>query len=258
MRVALVVAAVGVSLGETAGAFVVDHVRIAPGASIEPSAGSLNVDHQWLGPERLLVRGDPIPWQLDRDLVEANTFLALDERGGASDYSVTAFPKVGTPFPIPRWTDPTGLDFGSGVPGVDSGILADGSGILGGATGASWGPDPTVPPREARSLESLVNGRTIDSMFIGTLSLTDPGATLIGDDLVALIDPDDDGPMGLWDVPLGLDGGAGPFGLRLELERDRLYAGHVEMFIVVPAGGPLAAALVVAAGAGRRRRRDRG
>jgi hypothetical protein len=251
MRHARLMALVPTLVSSASHGFVVESVAIQAGATLEPTRGAFVNTGAGVWIEHgssVLVAGGPGVWSDSRSELDATSFLALDERGGADDYSLVYSVK-GPPFQIitPR-VNAEGT-FGAvtlaGTPGVDAGILDDGSAILGGAAGVAYGPGDWWGG-ELASAVSTVNGRPIDSMFIGNLVLTDPAAEITGADLVVRIDGRD--------VALPLDGSAGTDGYRLEQERDRVVAGGRELFVVVPGPGVLAAGALGLAGATRRRR----
>jgi hypothetical protein len=244
MRTCIAAAAV-VALSGAAHGFVVNTVSVRPNTMISPSVGSFFLDATWLNGDNMLVTGSADDWFANQPTIESNTFLALDRQGGASGYSLLAATKGGDNVLIPEWNAATGNSIGVTTPGVDYGILFDGSGIMGGSGGIAWDAGPGGG-FAAPSADSLVNGRTIDSIFIGMISLSDPSADLVGDDLYAKIDGAD--------ILLPLDGSPGTGGYALEFERNRLYSGQVEMFIVVPTPGALGLLGVAGLAATRRRR----
>ena len=178
------------------------------------------------------------------------TWLAMDPLGGASGYSGVSNPgpplidEFSTP-PAPLVTGHNGEWLG----GDNDGLQDDGSAIVGGAAGAAWGPGPSMN-FSMDSEVSLVNGASVDSVFIGHFAPTDPSATLVGGDILSVID-------GV-NTYTPLDGSPGTGGYSLAYERGvtSLGAVYIDMFIVVPTPGVAGLLGIAGLAAVRRRRRE--
>jgi hypothetical protein len=246
MRTAFAASAVLALAGSSYG-FIVNSLAIQPNASIAPSSGSFLNSYAgfYLGAGKGIVTGDGNFWSSQRSYIEGTSWLAIDRAGGADGFSGSAsYGKAGVVFNVPEFNLGNGVELFAGVGGTDVGLLDDGSAFLGGASGYAWSA-PASAGFQAPSSVSAVNGEDVDSVFIANLVLSEPGATLVGEDLFAKIDGQD--------VFLPLDGSPGTFGYQLAFENNRQLQGQVEVFIVIPTPG--AAGLLGVAGLAAIRRR---
>jgi len=194
------------------------------------------------------VTGSATLWSNYRAAIERTSWFALDERGGASGYAFVASEGKGANEVMataPRWNAQTGESITSPPAGIDGGILDDGSAIRGGEFGMAFSPSISAE-FEIAGEQSQVNGRTINSIFVGNIALTDPSADLVGGPFVISLDHEAFLPHIAGDVLLPLDGTPidvsrskdGSVLLALEVERDRLFPGQLELFVIeVPAPG---------------------
>ena len=245
-------------LAGSAHGFIANFAGIQPNEAITPSAGVFVNYYQgvWLG-NGSLVTGDPAEWNFWTPQIEATSWLAMDRYGAGAPGSPGAplysdyVSYTGIPLNVPETRADTGNYTGTGVHGVDHGILMDipghhGTAILGGADGITWGSDTP-------SAVSPLNGGNPNAVFIGNFVLQELTATLTGADLVAQID-------GV-DMFLALDGTPNSDGYSIVYE-DAIVTlppamggtGRQLRAYIVP--GPGVAALLIGAGAvGLRRRR---
>ncbi len=255
-----VAASAVVALAGSSYGFVVNTLSVVPGGTIQPSSGSFvnTYDGYYLGAGQGIVTGDGNQWNDYRASIEGTSFLAIDRFGGADGFSGSANIKGGTVV-VPEHNLASGTELFAGTGGVNVGFISDGLGsgtassFAGGTAGYAWSAS-AANSFQAPSAVSTVNGAQVDSIFIGQFVLTDPAANLTGDDLFSKLDPDGAGPNPSIDVFLPLDGSPGTAGFQLVYERDRLFAGQVEAFIVIPTPGA-AGVLGLAGLAAIRRRR---
>jgi hypothetical protein len=242
------------ALAGSAYGFIVHSITIQAGESISPSSGSFMNSYSgfYLGAGKGMVSGEGSFWNDSRAYIETTTWLALDRAGGADGFSGSAsYGKGGIVFDVPEFNASHGLETYAGTPGVDVGLLDDGSAILGGSAGYSWSA-PASDEFMAPSSVSTVNGVEDDSIFIANLALTDPNAWLTGADL--LVDITLGGTRTVAAFPL--DGWYSDCGALLYAERDRLFSGQLELFIGgIPAPGGALPIVSLAAAAWTRRRR---
>ncbi len=181
------------ALAGSAHGFVCNFVGIQAGESIRPSAGVLVNYYQgvWLD-NGSLVTGLVSEWDTYPAEIEATSWLAMDRYGagapgfpGAPLYSDSAT-SGGTTVNVPETRADTGTYTGTGVHGVDHGILEDIPGhhateVRGGSTGITWGNDTP-------SAVSPLNGGNPDAVFIANLVFQELTALPVGADLAAQID----------------------------------------------------------------------
>lgn len=211
--------------------------------SITPSAGSFrtqlpqpNAENAFLTSGNITVLNDRITWRDNLDQLMASTWLDLDPLGPAgvdgnatygTGWSRTLTDPAGNnPVNVPAANASIG-DFGLAVNGAN-GDTVNGDGLSPGffadPSGFGWSA-PIEDDFEVNSAFSQVNARGIESIHAGHFVLTDPNASLVGGDLLVVLDAN----AGYFYLPL--DGGfgneihpitkeiLGPTLFRLEYER---------------------------------------
>lgn len=243
----VVAASAVLTLAGTAHAFIVSQFAIGPGGSITPSSGLFvaPIEEVVLG-NGSVVTDTSATWRHYSSYIFSGTWLGADPAGGGPDIdgftnSFTRFvvgPGPGGDPTVPQWSG-SAANFLAGWSqqhGIDYGIRADGTAILGGSAGISWGAGPQ-DSFNAYSMVSPVNGVSVDSIFFGYFVLADPNATLLGDDLIMTIN---DGDWTGHNVFLALDGTPSPEGYAIRYEAhvspwgDRVLKGFV---VLVPGPG---------------------
>jgi hypothetical protein len=201
----------------------------------------------WLG-NGSLVTGARSSWGNYGPAILSTTWLGVDRRGGGADidgftnsFSLLLAGPGADPF-VPEFTAAGGNWLG----GASDGLQADGSAILGGLSGVSWGAG-SGDSFQAPSEVSLVNGVSVDSIFFGYFVMSDPAAVLTGTDLLVTID-------GVNNF-LPLDGSKGTGGYAIAYEEHVTPQGDkvLKGFVVIPTPG--AAGLLGFAGLAAIRRR---
>jgi hypothetical protein len=164
--------------------FVVNQFAVQPGAAITPSTGSFvnYASGYYLGPGSVVI-DSRTSWKAYGAYILNTTFLAVDPAGGGPDVDgyTNSFSRVlagpgGDPT-VPQFSGSTANWLGT------PGLLADGSKIDGGVAGVSWGAG-SGDSFNAPSGFSPVNGVSVEHLFFGYFVLTDPNATLTGEDLL--------------------------------------------------------------------------
>ena len=224
-----ILALTGTSFG-----FIVSQLQIQPNEFIEPSFGAFYnyYNGAWIDGVNLVL-GYAGNWRSYRNYISSSSWLALDRWGGDGDFfGVEHGP--GPPVHAPEWNGRTAYDLGGGRTFVSNDLGTSLiSGIDGGPSGYVIGL-PSVPELSlsAPSAISPVNGTPKDSIFFGNFILTESSATLVGDDLVFIID-------GV-DHFLPVDGTPGTSGFYIEYETFVAPANGlsgIRAFLVAPAPG---------------------
>jgi hypothetical protein len=279
VRCAAVAAPLVVCAGAAAESFSTRSVAVDVGATLRPSAGSFlsgepvpGQEDLYLSPGQPLVTRSATLWGDFRDSVMASTWFARDRFGpsgpdGSAVYGEGFFGSVtGRPGgPAIVATEPIGTYVGTPDSGLavngQNGDPVDGDGLSPGFNGgvAGFGYSGIPGDVDMFSAPSLLGGEIRQSLFVAHLVLSDPTATLVGDDLII-------GIRGVGGLRFPLDGGAaygvddtGVFpGFRLVQERVTFTNSlgtftAIDLYIVPAPGGVGAIALGLAAGARRRR-----
>lgn len=194
---------------------------------IEPSSGSfvtqlplVDMEDAYVDERRIAVLPHPSLWSGEFDYVMTSTWLAVDPYGpygrtGADPYGTGWATYFDTPSGVVH--APTyAFSLGGTVSGLAvNGLLGDpvngdglSPGFVGGVAGFAWGPSKD-DSFQARSLFSYVNGRGVDSSFVGHFVLSDPTATLAGPALIVAFSRVSPGPEAATLNALPLDGSAG-------------------------------------------------
>ena len=222
--------------------FIVNQVAVQPGGNITPSAG-LFVNYYscfFCGPGSV-VTDARATWKTYGGGLLETTWLASDPAGGGAitDIFTNPFSRVlagpGADPRVPTHSGGTANWLGTGVHGTDHGLLNDGSAILGGVAGVSWGAG-AGDGFATNSSVTPVNSVSVDSVFFGYFVMSDPGAVLTGPDLLVTID-------GI-NRFLPLDGSKGPGtgGYAIEYETGVTPGGNrlIRGFVVIPSPGTAA------------------
>lgn len=242
-----VVAMLALAGGTRATAFTLSQVAITPGSAIQPSTGSFvtlyaGFENYFLGGSTCMVDNvTPSFWDPSdlRPEVDCTTYLAIDPQGPDN------FQGMAGSFPAPKWSANLG---GTGLvisgPGLASELAAGPGGLV-------WYPDS--PTFTGDSEPTVINGVTVDSMFIAHFVVDTPGVTLEGEDLYLTIDG-----VGRY-VPLDGSLASGP-GVPLQLGYQRMPCPDgsemIDVFVgQTPTPGTLCVGALAALGLGRRRRR---
>ncbi len=256
--------------------------QVTPTARLVPSSGSFvmqyaqpGLEDAFLNPDGYTVSTSGAVWRNTLDDVMSSTWVALDRYGprgqdGTAAYGAGWFGETSGPggtVARPEWnSSAAGPDSGFAVNGR-LGDPVDGDGLSPGffdsLGGSAWYASVETLFR-APSAVSMVNGRMIDSVFIGHFVMSDPGATLAGDPLFVQLFDDDDTRL---QFRLPLDGSepteifiGEEIPYRLELERST-FTNPLGTFTAIDAHiveiptPPAAALFAVGIAAGARRRR---
>jgi hypothetical protein len=163
---------------------------------IRPSQGSFitqlaepDYENAYLLANNIAVTPDPTIWRNEPVLVMTSTWLAVDPYGPKGRLGTDAY---GTGWATYK-NGPAGIThaptFTFSIAADDAGLAVNGTlgdpvngdglspGFVAGHAGFGWGPSEH-DGFQARSLFSSVNGREVDSLFVGHLVLSDPGADL--------------------------------------------------------------------------------
>ncbi len=230
--------------------FVVNQFAVQPNASIAPSSGSFvnYYSGYYLSPGSVVTdnRGS---WKNYGAAILTTTWLAMDPQG-AGDYvdaynnplSREAAGPGANPF-VPQWAGGT-ANWLSAL--ATDGLQPDGSAILGGTAGVSWGAGPADGFAGTSQVSNIPGFGSVESMMFGHF-IVDNGATLVGQDLLSTID-------GVNQF-LPLDGSPGTGGFQIAYQRTDLGNGLDRLvgFVIIPTPG--AAGLLGIAGLAAIRRR---
>ena len=186
MRRTSLAASVVLALAGSSHGFVVNQFAVQPGRAITPSSGSfVNYSSGYYTGPGSVVTDARSTWQSYGASILNTTWLATDPAGGGVDIDgyTNSFSRVlagpGNDPSAPEFSGSTANYLGAGTAGVDSGLLNDGSAILGGSAGISWGAGAGAS-LNAPSSVSPVNDEWLNSIFFGYFVLTDPNAVLTG------------------------------------------------------------------------------
>ena len=229
--------------------FIVNQFAVQPNGNISPSSGAfVNYYNGYFLGNGSLVTGARGDWKNYGNSILSTTWLGADPRGGGTDadayansFSLELAGPGANPF-VPL----VNAGGGNWLGGATDGLQNDGSAILGGLSGVSWGAG-SGDNFELASEVSLVNGISVDSVFFGYFVMSDPGAVLTGTDLLVTID-------GVNNF-LPLDGTKGSGGYAIGYEEHITPQGDkvIKGFVLVPTPG--AAGLLGLAGLAAIRRR---
>lgn len=235
------------ALAGTSHGFTVYQLAIQPNATIAPSSGGF-VNQASIHSPAGMVTGSYLTWKFYGSYIATSTWLGVDRYGGGGTYFGQVANATMTAFiPAPEWNNDTGNILGG--PGL--GAANPAPNIDGGDAGVTWGAGD-LANFAAPSAVSPVNGTPIDSLMIAQFVLTDPNATLTGDDLLVTFLSGD--------VFVPLDGSkAAEAPVRIEYERELIADGQealVRAFLVaVPTPGAMGLMGITGLAALRRRRR---
>ena len=201
MRTLPLVAGAVLALASSAVAdpFVLSHCGLRPRheGSITASSGAFvtqfpepDLENAYLNQYNIAVTPDAVVWRQELDFVMTSTWLAVDPFGPKGRLGTDPYGRGWATYvsgPAGTTHAPT---FTFSLSGHDAGLAVNGTlgdpvngdglaaGFVGGLAGIAWGPSER-DGFQAHSLLSNVNGRQVDSLFVGHFVMSDPNARLV-------------------------------------------------------------------------------
>ena len=201
-----------VALSGTSHGFLVNQFAVQPMGNITPTSGAfVNYYNGYYLGNGSLVTGARGDWKNYGNSILSTTWLGADPDGGGADvdaYTNSFSLELSGPGANP-FVPVVNAGGGNWLGGAGDGLQNDGSAILGGDSGISWGAGSGDNFEVASSI-SLVNGVSVDSIFFGYFVLTEQGANLMGTDLLVTID----GANHF--LPIDGSKGVSPYGIQYE------------------------------------------